>query len=37
MDNSQFLAQLAQFQSLEASTNMQSELETIDNDFKSNV
>jgi flagellar basal-body rod modification protein FlgD len=37
MDNSQFLSQLAQFQSLEASTNMQTELQTLDNDFKSNV
>jgi flagellar basal-body rod modification protein FlgD len=37
MDNSQFLSQLAQFQSLEASTNIQSDLEALGTEFKDNV
>jgi len=37
MDNSQFLSQLAQFQSLEASTNMQKGIEDLGTEFKDTV
>jgi flagellar basal-body rod modification protein FlgD len=37
MDDSTFLSQLAQFQSLESSQNIQTDIEALDTDFKSTV